>query len=339
MSLPVLIVDDSGVARKQMARSLPQDWDVEVSFAKHGGEAIDLIREGKGDVMFLDLNMPVMDGYQTLEVIQKEQLPTIVIVVSGDIQPDARQRVMEMGAFDFIKKPISNDDLMEILLKTGVYSEPAAEEPVVQNDYSQEADKHSGPLSAIEAFQEVSNVAMGQAANLLAQLLDAFILLPIPKVNLLEVSELQMALQATEDSSTISAVCQGFIGSGIAGEALLLFHDSSFADMAKLMRYEGKLNEGVELELLMDIASVLIGACTKGIADQLDIAFSVGHPAVLGQHVDIGRLLQHNTWRWKRILAIEICYGIENYQVNCDVLLLFTEDSLKVMKDKVAYLM
>lgn len=341
MSLPVLIVDDSGVARKQMAKSLPGDWDVEVSFAKDGREALDMISAGKGDVIFLDLNMPVMDGYETLEVIAQEQLPTIVIVVSGDIQPDARARVMKLGAFDFIKKPISTDELALVLQKTGLYSQaPEVEEaPAVAADHVAAAEKHSGPLSAMEAFKEVANVAMGQAGDLLARLLDVFVLLPIPKVNLLEVSELRMALQATQEQDTISAVCQGFIGSGIAGEALLLFHDSSYADMARLMKYEGQLNELVELELLMDLASVLIGACTKGIADQLDIAFSLGHPIVLGQHVDVSELLKNNTWRWKRILAIEICYAIENYQINCDVLLLFTEDSLRVMKNKVAYLM
>lgn len=246
---------------------------------------------------------------------------------------------MAMGAFDFIKKPISPEDLIEILKKTGVYSEAPAEQVVETVDYGEVAEAHSGPLSAMEAFQEVSNVAMGQAGDLLARLLNVFVLLPIPKVNLLEVSELQMALQATQDTDTISAVCQGFIGSGIAGEALLLFHDSSYQDMARLLKYEGKINELVELELMMDVASVLIGACTKGIADQLDIAFSLGHPIVLGQHVDVNELLRNNTWRWKRILTIEICYSIENYQINCDVLLLFTEDSLRVMKDKVAYLM
>ncbi len=339
MTLPVLIVDDSGVARKQLAKSLPTDWDVEVNFAKDGKEALEQVVAGKGDIMFLDLNMPVMDGYETLEAIARQDLPTIVIVVSGDIQPDARARVMALGAFDFIKKPISPEDLVDILRKTGVYQVAPAEAPIEAIDHGQAAIDHSGPLSAMEAFQEIANVAMGQAADLLARLLDVFVLLPIPRVNLLEVTELQMALQATQDSNTVSAVCQGFIGSGIAGEALLLFHDSSYADMARLMKYETRLNELVELELLMDVASVLIGACTKGIADQLDISFSIGHPVVLGQHVDVGELLRNNIWRWKRILAIEICYSIENYQINCDVLLLFTEDSLRVMRDKVAYLM
>ncbi|WP_315981312.1 response regulator [Aliamphritea spongicola] len=105
MATPLLICDDSSLARKQIARSLPDNLAVEVSFATHGGEALDAIRAGKGDVLLLDLNMPVMDGYQVLEAIQREDLPTMVIVISGDIQPSAYQRVKQLGALDFIKNP------------------------------------------------------------------------------------------------------------------------------------------------------------------------------------------------------------------------------------------
>ena len=94
MSLPLLICDDSSFARKQMARSLPEAWDVAITYATNGSEGIEAIRAGKGDVLFLDLNMPVMDGYAVLSTIRKEDLPTIVIVVSGDIQPEAREKVM-----------------------------------------------------------------------------------------------------------------------------------------------------------------------------------------------------------------------------------------------------
>ena len=341
MTLPVLICDDSGVARKQMARSLPEGWDIDISFAKHGGEAVEMIQQGKGDVLFLDLNMPVLDGYETLEELSKHQLNSIVIVVSGDIQPDAKARVMGLGAFDFIKKPISDEELMSVLSKAGLYSpgmQEASAEPAKLVANKQEAVSQVGSLSELEAYQEITNVAMGQAADLLARLLNVFVLLPIPRVNLLELGELQMALQATKDEDTISAVCQGFIGAGIAGEALLLFHDSSFKDMAKLMHYQGQMNELAEQELLMDLASVLIGACIKGIAEQLDIAFSQGHPVVLGQHIDVSQLLNNNQWNWSRILAIEICYSIENYEIQCDLLLLLTEDSLPMLRNKVAYL-
>jgi len=180
---------------------------------------------------------------------------------------------------------------------------------------------------------------MGQAADLLARLLKVFVKLPIPNVNILEVSELEMALSLTEQGDTYSAVCQGFIGSGICGEALLIFSDSSFSDMAKLLDYKGKINRTVELELLMEIASILVGACINGIAQQLDLTFSQGHPVVLGQHVKVSELIKTNANRWKKTLAIEITYEIENYNITCDLLLLFTEDSLDNLNRRLAFLM
>lgn len=54
MSIPLLICDDSNMARKQVARSLPDGWDVDVSFATNGVEGIEAIKQGKGDVLLLD---------------------------------------------------------------------------------------------------------------------------------------------------------------------------------------------------------------------------------------------------------------------------------------------
>jgi len=120
MATKVLICDDSNMARKQMARALPDNWDVEVIFAKHGQEALELIKQGQAEIMFLDLTMPVMDGYQTLEAIKKDDLPIMVIVVSGDIQPEARDRVKKLGALEFIKKPIDKDKAAQVLVDYGI---------------------------------------------------------------------------------------------------------------------------------------------------------------------------------------------------------------------------
>ncbi|WP_250657814.1 response regulator [Alkalimarinus coralli] len=349
MTTPVLICDDSSVARKQMARSLPADWDIEISYAVHGEDAIEQLKEGKGEIMFLDLNMPVMDGYETLEEIIKNDIQTMVIVVSGDIQPEAHQRVKALGALEFIKKPIGVDDLTVILEKFGLYAKPTSPQaeaaeakqatkpaPARRSDKELEA---AGSVQYRDCIQEIANVAMGQAADLLARLLDVFVKLPIPNVNILEVSELKMALSQAEQGDTYTAVCQGFIGSGIAGEALLVFSDSSYTDMAKLLKYTGELNDTAELELIMDIASILVGACTGGIAQQLDIAFSQGHPMVLGQHVKVSDLVKTNETRWKQALAIEITYEIENYDITCDLMLLFTEDSIDNLNQRLSYLM
>lgn len=123
MPTPILICDDSSFARKQMIRALPKSWDVEVSQASNGEEALEIIRAGKAEVTFLDLTMPVMDGYETLTVIHQEDLPTMVIVVSGDIQPEARERVRKLGAMDFIRKPITADKAKETLITYGLVQE------------------------------------------------------------------------------------------------------------------------------------------------------------------------------------------------------------------------
>ena len=365
MSISLLICDDSNMARKQVARSLPDGWDVNINFATNGLEGIEAIKAGKGDVLLLDLNMPEMDGYQVLEAIIKEDLPTLVIVISGDIQPEAHQRVTSLGALDFIQKPVSKDKLTEILSAYGVYtqSEPVEEHHFNSNNIEVNTAE-SAELSDIslddglaatadflleeqsaldpdmrDCYQEIANVAMGRAGDLMARLLDVFVVLPIPNVNFIEVSELSMALSAVENQETTSGVCQGFIGAGVSGEALLILNDSSFQDIASLMNYQYDADESTELELLMDMANVLIGACLKGISEQLDMRFSQGHPVVLGQHRKISELIATNAKKWKRTLAIEISYSIENYPIKCDLLLLFTEESMKTLNNKIAYLL
>lgn len=352
------------MARKQVARSLPDDWDVEISFANNGAEGIGAIKAGKGDVLLLDLNMPVMDGYEVLETILKEDLNTLTIVISGDIQPEAHQRVTGMGALDFIQKPVSKEKLTEILLKYGIFTAeekakatkdvaPASvgrvdkiELPAIKESPQIEPPKKKSTKKLItldadirDCYQEIANVAMGRAGDLLARLLDVFVLLPIPNVNLIEVSELSMALSSVATNDSTSGVCQGFIGAGVSGEALLILNDSSFKDIAALMNYQYEVDESAELELLMDMANVLIGACLSGVSEQLDMSFSQGHPVVLGQHRKIRDLIATNSAKWQQTLAIEISYNIENYAIKCDLLLLFTEESMQTLNNKIAYLL
>lgn len=332
MPLNVLICDDSAFARKQIARALPPDWNVNIHFAGNGQEGLEQILSGHGDLVFLDLTMPVMDGYQVLQAINAESLKTKVIVVSGDIQPEAHAQVTALGALSFIKKPCSAEDIASLLTQFNLYQQGGESTTLTEQTLNLSVEVR-------DVYQELANVAMGQAADLLARMLGQFVILPIPNVNVLEVSELHMALNSASGESTLSAVCQGFIGAGIAGEALVLFHDSSFADLAKLMKYQGTLDRNAELELLMDMSNVLIGAFLRGFAMQLDVPFNQGHPVVLGQHRPVEDLIKANQHRWRRTLAIEINYQIRDHQVQCDLLLLFTEDSLQFMNHKIMHLL
>ena len=338
MPTKILITDDSSFARKQMLRALPPEWDVEVLNAANGQEAVATIQSDSPRIMFLDLNMPVMDGYETLAAILEQNIEVVVIVVSGDIQPLAVERVTEMGALEFIKKPVNKDELSETLGAHNIFNlDPSVLSAKATKNLTTISTNKDNSTNQ-EGYQEVANVAMGRAADLLAKLLDSFVVMPIPLVNMIEVSELRMAIQQVDDNEMVSGVCQGFIGAGIAGEALIIFNDASFEDIADLMKYVGDIDEAVQVELLMDIANILIGACLKGIAEQLDINFSQGHPLVLGRHVKVDDLLGRNANLWNKTLAIEMGYKIEDKNISCDLLLLFTEDSVPQLDELISYL-
>jgi chemotaxis protein CheY-P-specific phosphatase CheC len=301
--IPLLICDDSNMARKQLLRALPADWDATITQAVNGREALQAVREGKGDVMLLDLTMPDMDGYQVLAALREQGLHSKVIVVSGDVQDQALRRVRELGPGAALRG--FTDSTIHI--------------------------------GFIDALREAINVAMGQAAAMLAKVLGVFIHLPVPNVNMLEASELHMVLADVQKSQPTTAICQGYIGGGIAGEAMLIFHDCDIADLARLMNRSAL--DYSDLEMLLDLSSVIIGACLSGLAQQLDVVFSQSHPQILGDHGAIDDLIAVGKQRWKKTLTVEISYALEGHCIHFDLLLLFTEDSVQLLRDKLDYLM
>ena len=180
---------------------------------------------------------------------------------------------------------------------------------------------------------------MGQAGDKLARLLNTFVELSIPHIEIMTPSDIVMALHSIDTNKSVSGVCQGFIGGGISGEAMLLFNDTSFQDLANIMSYDGEVDSHAECELLMDTTNVLFGACLNGIAEQIDMDFSFGPPMVLGQHQNIRELFQLDKARWKHALVTEISYSIEGYNVNCDLLIVMTESSLDLLFKKLDYLL
>lgn len=341
MTTRILICDDSTLARKQMARALPSGLAETILFANDGREALEKLRAGEADLMFLDLNMPEMDGYQVLEHVRAEDLPVMTIVVSGDIQPEARERVRKLGALDFIKKPTDMALVLSLLAEYGFYRPGDLENAALKDSELTPDDhfpSHEISVSLSDYLQEIANVAMGRSSDLLARLLRVFVKQPIPKVAFIANSELHMAISAANDSETYSAVCQGFTGAGIAGEALLLFADASFHEMAELLHYETFENESVNVEVLMDMSSILFGAFLNGIGDQLDLKLGLGHPSVLGQHRQITDLLEHQSSRDEQLLCIEISYALEDRNIQCDMLVLLTEDSVPFLENRLQYL-
>ncbi|EIZ0688354.1 TPA: response regulator [Vibrio parahaemolyticus] len=331
MSFPVLICDDSALARKQMARSLPATLNPDVTFAIHGKNALEELAQKEFKLMFLDLTMPEMDGFETLENMQRLGNKTPVVVVSGDIQPKAKERVFALGAKAFIQKPIAKDELKNAL-KELIEPEPR---PLIITPSVIELPI----LRRRDIYMEVANVSIGRAADALARHFDVFVQLPLPNVNIFEVSELHMALRDLASHDNVSGVCQGFCGEGIAGEALVILSDSSVSDLKKLMKVPADSEELEELELLMDISNILVGSFLNGLGEQSEVRFFQSPPVLLGQHISIDSIIESTTGAFKRTMTFEVSYNIEGTSIRCDLLFMFVDESLPLLDNKLAYLM
>ena len=96
---------------------------MEVIFAENGFESLELLQNNKDiDVVLMDIMMPEMDGYEAIERIREiptfENLP--IIALTAKAMKEDREKCMEVGASDYIVKPIDPDQLIS-LIKVWLY--------------------------------------------------------------------------------------------------------------------------------------------------------------------------------------------------------------------------
>ena len=120
MTTNVIICDDSGMARKQLARALPPDWPVVLTYAGNGREAIAALQQGLGEVLFLDLTMPEMDGYEATRQIRAlnettRRIP--IIALTANAMVGDRRKCLAAGMDDYISKPLKKDAFLAMLHK------------------------------------------------------------------------------------------------------------------------------------------------------------------------------------------------------------------------------
>ena len=104
-----LIVDDERPARARLRRLLTAEPDVEVvAEAAGGAEGVLAIREHALDLVFLDIQMPVLDGFSVIDEIGPEAMPLVLFVTAYD---DHALKAFEVRALDYLMKPVAPDRL------------------------------------------------------------------------------------------------------------------------------------------------------------------------------------------------------------------------------------
>jgi len=108
----VLVVDDELDFLETIVKRL-QARNIKASGVDSGPKALELLKEQDFDVVVLDVKMPGMDGIETLREMKKRKPLVEVIMLTGHASVESGIQGMQLGAFDYVMKPVALDELLE----------------------------------------------------------------------------------------------------------------------------------------------------------------------------------------------------------------------------------
>ncbi len=117
----ILIVDDAE-NNLMLLSDLLSEYDYNIRVAHNGTEALDLVYDKMPDLILLDIMMPEMDGFELLEKIKQNPPAIKTIIITARSNEEDRKKAFDMGAVDFITKPVNIIQTMEIVKRALVYS-------------------------------------------------------------------------------------------------------------------------------------------------------------------------------------------------------------------------
>lgn len=107
----ILIVDDEKNIRRSVEMIL-QNEDYSISLAENGKEAVNVVRDKKMDLVFLDLLMPDMNGIEVLKQVKEYDPEIVVVMMSGHGTIENAVEAVKLGAYDFIEKPLTKEKVL-----------------------------------------------------------------------------------------------------------------------------------------------------------------------------------------------------------------------------------
>ncbi|MDN2483753.1 response regulator [Vibrio agarivorans] len=310
--MKILVCDDSAVARKSIVRSIGDQPTLSLFEAEDGHQALQIMQCHNIDALFLDLTMPVMDGFALLEALPVNPYPTDIIVFSADVQEQAKTRCRQLGAKHFISKPFYQAEIEPVFQELGL-------------TFNQQWPKADCQHSPEQKFKEVANIALGKGAAIMANHLDHFIELPIPHVGYLTYSELAMTMMDVLNQPNSTAVTQRFVGGEIHGEAFVCLRGKHILDIGNKLGYRPEFTQTAEI--YQNIANLLVSSFLLSLGTMLDKTFSLRQPAILSSSA----LQQIQSKDNEQLFAIEYTCLAEALDFECEVLFLVDKPSVEVI--------
>ena len=112
----VIIVEDS-LFQMKIIRKIINSAGYEAIEVRNGEEALETVLNTEAGIIFLDLVLPDSSGFELLDAFRKMKVKAPIVVVSADIQVSAQKRCKELGAVDFVHKPVKENEIIDAINK------------------------------------------------------------------------------------------------------------------------------------------------------------------------------------------------------------------------------
>jgi two-component system, NarL family, sensor histidine kinase BarA len=171
----ILLVDDNEINLK-LAKTLLKEKDIKIATAKDGEEAIELANNNFYDLIFMDLHMPKIDGFQSTEHIRNTDNPcknTIIIALTANAIPEEQARVYDSGMNDILLKPISEKELFNVLKHWLKLSTNNSDGTTTENE------KHT-ETNSLDIYNDKEGIELAGGNKQLADELFAMLLKELP---------------------------------------------------------------------------------------------------------------------------------------------------------------
>jgi two-component system LytT family response regulator len=258
MKIRTLVVDDEPLARRRLARLLDAEPGVEVVGVCAGGrEAVDAIRRDRPDLVFLDVQMPELDGFGVLAEVGAERLPAIVFVTAYDRYA---LQAFEVHALDYLLKPYTPARLSAAVQRASRQLQAPASETLRLAELLEHLDRErrelAQKLNGASAPPPPAAPPPAHTGRLLVKEGERMFFVPVERVDWLEAEGNYVRLHCGREAHLVRGTLGG-MEEQLDARRFTRIHRSTIVnvDRVKEVRpwfagdYQVKLHDGTELRL------------------------------------------------------------------------------------------
>ncbi len=191
-----------------------------------------------------------------------------------------------------------------------------------------------------EMLREVINLAMGHAGKNLATILNAFVDLSVPEIQIIEaanIAEKVLKESVFDESERVNLFRQNFNSmSFMDGEAIVIFNNETRQKFAQILGVSGQMNSMEEVDFMLELTNLMVGACMNSISEQMfDQKMSFSPPELLSEN-SVLRNIAYETFKrrnlkWEYTLLSKITFVLKDRSFKSDLLIFISEKAIQAV--------